>query len=94
MKYSGFYGALVLELVHEHLFHVMTHLNVKATCTNASSFKPHTYLVDRLTVLRAKRALGRWRMRHAQGYRKRYRLLMGPKRRIRTDDTPVGPLFN
>ncbi|OUU49627.1 MAG: hypothetical protein CBC12_07330 [Candidatus Puniceispirillum sp. TMED52] len=94
MKYYGFEGVLVLEMVNEHIFHVITYLNVKTTCKQASSFETHVNLVDLSTVRMVTRALSQWKLRHTQGYRRRYKLLMGPKRRIRTDDTPVGPLFN
>ena len=94
MKYYGFDGVLIIEIVYEYVFHVITKLNIKAICKNTSDFSSHTYFVDLYTVLIATRVIRQWKLRHTQGYRRKYRLLMGPKRRVRTDDTPVGPLFN
>ena len=89
MRYRGPYGSLVLDLVIEAVAAAKTRMHIRATCRAARALPQATRLTRGTDVALAQRVLCAWMVLHCHGYVRERTLLMGPKRRVRSDDTPL-----
>ena len=87
--YPGQLGSLLLELVNDHVDHALTHIRIKMCCHTSTTFTTYTNLTVIADVLRARESFLKWVACHKKGYRRRYRLFMGPRRTLKNDDTPI-----
>ena len=84
---------LIVQLVFDAPMLATTRLSLRAVNkASLSAYVPSCRRLDCLYRIRiARNAMRVWKQGHSARYRRPHRTLLGPRRRRRTDDTPILP---
>lgn len=85
-------GDLLVELIHDYTVHAEARLALRSVSKVSRETLPQFgVLRSTYTIRLAKRVFYAWKLVHHSRYRRSYNLLLGSRRRERTDATPIIP---